>query len=64
MSKKYETFNIIRFHNTPKTAILQKGERVFKQDKIYAPDFKDQVSPDHDLMFPCAEYDNHFIYIV
>ena len=60
--KKYETFNIIRFRGTPKSATLQKGEKVYRVEKIYAPGFADQVGPNHDLWFPCTDYTGHFIY--
>lgn len=59
--KKYHTFNIIKHHGTPKAAVLQGGERVHMQEKIYAPELV-QDRRVQDGFFKCTDYGNHFIY--
>jgi len=53
---KYETFNIIKYHGTPKTATLIDNTKVSWQKELYIEE--------ENRIIPCIDYDNHFIYQV
>src|SRR3972149_7656840 len=45
---------VIHQYGAPMKARLSNGDLVERQDSIYVPTYK--------AVFPCLEYDNHFIY--
>ncbi len=51
-----ETFNIIKFINSPTKVTLQNNVTVQKQDKVFVPEYQGFVR--------CAPYDNHFCFEV
>jgi hypothetical protein len=49
-----EIFNIIKYHNSPHSVVLQNGKTLYRKDKLYIKAERKSV--------PCAPYDNHFIF--
>ena len=51
-----DTFNIVKFINSPTKVTLQNNKTVYKQDKVFVPEYEGFVR--------CAPYDNHFTFEV
>ena len=60
---KYSHFNIIKHRGTPNSVTLATGYVARKptDGKIYAPALVNNPET-QDGWFPCADYDNHFIF--
>jgi hypothetical protein len=56
-----QRFNIIKHRGSPKDAMLQTGEKVFRQKELFVVDMTIGQST-YTGFIPCIPYDNHFIY--
>ena len=50
-----QTFNIIKQRNSPNEAVTIFGDKVFRQEKLFAPE-------PYNTLLPVLQYGNHFIY--